>query len=146
MSNTTGIRAKSDGELLTWWREWIKALDAEMMANDEQEAERRHKRVEVIQRTIAQTPAEGLLAVALKLALIFLEGFVDGTDGDIGRSAYIDTLRMVDRDFLAEAETVVRRCRESGSLLRRPPPLRGRFLYSNPGRWLEWGATRRLRA
>ena len=113
MSNTTRVRAKSDGELLTWWREWIKALDAEMMANDEQEAERRHKRVEVIQRTIAQTPSEGLLGVALKLALIsFLEGFVDGTDGDIGRSAYVDTLGMVDRDFLAEAETVVRRCRE----------------------------------
>jgi len=75
MSNKTRIRTKSDGELLSWWREWLKALDAEMATNDSQEAERRHERVEVIQRMIAHTPSEGLLGIAIKLALTsFLEG------------------------------------------------------------------------
>jgi len=69
MSNKTRIRTKSDGELLSWWREWLKALDAEMATNDSQEAERRHERVEVIQRTIAHTPSEKLLGIAVKLAL-----------------------------------------------------------------------------
>ena len=39
------------GELLNWWREWLKALDAEMASDDALEAERRHERVEMIQRT-----------------------------------------------------------------------------------------------
>jgi hypothetical protein len=117
MSNKTRIRVKSDGELLTWWREWLKALDAEMSADDVREAERRHERVEVIQRTIAHTPAEGLLGVAIKLALTsYLEGFADSSDGDIGRSAYLDTLKIVDRDFLAEAEAVLKQAGEGAHI------------------------------
>ncbi len=113
MSNKTHLRARSDSELLSWWSEWLKALDAEMATNDSQEAERRHERVEVIQRTIALTPAEGVLGIGIKLALAsYLEGFADGSDGDLGRSAYFDTLKMVDRDFVAEAEAVLRRCSE----------------------------------
>jgi hypothetical protein len=112
MSIKTRIRVKNDGELQTWWQEWLKALDAEM-ATDGHEAERRHERVEVIQRTIAHTSSEGLLGIAIKLALAsYLEGFADGSDGDVGRSAYLDTLRIVDRDFLAEAEAVLGRCSE----------------------------------
>ena len=111
MSNKTHIRSKRDGELLNWWREWLKALDAEMASDDTLEAERRHERVEMIQRTISLTPAEGLLGIALKLALTsFIDGFAAGTDGDIGRSAYFDTLRLVDRDFLEEAEAILKRC------------------------------------
>jgi len=113
MSNKTRIRVKSDGELLNWWQEWLKALDAEMATDDGREAERRHGRVEVIQRTIAHTPAEGLLGIAVKLALTsYLEGFADGSDGDVGRSAYLDTLRIVGRDFVTEAEAVMKRCSE----------------------------------
>ena len=114
MSNKTRLKVKKvDGELLVWWQEWLKALSAEMAANDAHEAERRHERVEVIQRTIAHTPSEGLLGIAVKLALTsYLEGFADGSDGDLGRSAYLDTLRIIDRDFVAEAEDVVTRCRE----------------------------------
>jgi hypothetical protein len=113
MSIKTRIRVKNDGELLTWWQEWLKALDAEMATDDAHEAERRHERVEVIQRTIAHTPSEGLLGIAIKLALTsYLEGFADDSDGDVGRSAYLDTLRIVDRDFVAEAEAVLRRCSE----------------------------------
>jgi hypothetical protein len=75
MSIKTRIRVKNDGELLTWWQEWLKALDAEMATDDGHEAERRHERVEVIQRTIAHTPSEGLLGIAIKLALTsYLEG------------------------------------------------------------------------
>jgi hypothetical protein len=113
MSIKTRIRLKNDGELLDWWREWLKALDAEMATDDGNEAERRHDRVEVIQRTIAHTPSEGLLGIAIKLALTsYLEGFADGSDGDVGRSAYLDTLRIIDRDFVAEAEAVLTRCSE----------------------------------
>jgi hypothetical protein len=113
MSIKTRIRVKNDGELLTWWQEWLKALDAEMATDDAHEAERRHERVEVIQRTIAHTPSEGLLGIAIKLALTsYLEGFADNSDGDVGRSAYLDTLRVVERDFLAEAEAVLRRSSE----------------------------------
>ena len=87
MSIKTRIKVKNDGELLNWWREWLKALDPEMATDDGNEAERRHERVEVIQRTIAHTPSEGLLGIAIKLALTsYLEGFSDDSDGDVGRS------------------------------------------------------------
>ncbi|MGZ5975846.1 MAG: hypothetical protein ACXWPK_20875 [Isosphaeraceae bacterium] len=103
----------SDVELLQWWREWLKALDAEMSAENEREHGLRHTRVEVIQRTIAQTPSQGLMGIGVKLALAsFLDGFAGGADGEPGRSAYLDTLRMLDRDFLAEAEAVLERSRE----------------------------------
>jgi hypothetical protein len=106
-------RGKGDVELLTWWREWLKALDAEMAAEDEREEERLHKRVEVIQRTIAKTRSEGIVGIGVKLALAnFLDGFADGLDGEPARSAYIDTARILERDFLAEAEAVLERSRE----------------------------------
>ncbi len=83
----------SDVELLQWWREWLKALDAEMSAENEREHGLRHNRVEVIQRTIAQTPSQGLVGIGVKLALAsFLDGFAGGADGEPGRSAYLDTL------------------------------------------------------
>ena len=70
-----------------------------MATDDGHDAERLHKRVEVVQRTIAHTPSEGLLGIAIKLALTsYLEGFADGSDGDVSRSAYLDTLRIFDRD------------------------------------------------
>jgi hypothetical protein len=106
------IRSKSDAELLTWWREWLKALDAEMAADDGREEERLHKRVDVIQRTIAKTPSEGIVGIGIKLALTsFLNGFTDDLDGDTARSAYLDTARILERDFLAEAEAVIERSR-----------------------------------
>jgi hypothetical protein len=104
---------RGDVELLRWWREWLKALDAEMSAADEREHGLRHNRVEVIQHTIARTPSQGLVGIGVKLALAtFLDGFADNADGEPGRSAYLDTLRMLDRDFAAEAEAVLERSRE----------------------------------
>ena len=52
---------KHDVELLRWWREWLHALDAEMAVTDQGDEECRHKRVEMLQRTIAKTPSEGLV-------------------------------------------------------------------------------------
>src|SRR5262245_31506224 len=74
----SGIARKKggDAELLTWWHEWLKALDAEMSAVDEREEQRRHKRVELIQRSIAKTPSQGLVGIGIKLApAYFLDGF-----------------------------------------------------------------------
>jgi hypothetical protein len=103
-----------DIELLASWREWLCALDAEMSADDEREAERRHVRVVAIQNAIVETPSEGVVGIGLKLALAsFLDGFDGGIDGDPAVSAYLDTLRMLDRDFLAEAEAVIQRSRDN---------------------------------
>ena len=50
-------------------------------------------------------PSEGLVGIGLKLALAsFLDGFEDGINGEPAVSAYRDTVRMLDRDFLAEAD------------------------------------------
>ena len=51
---------QSDLELLGRWNEWLKALDAEMCARDHREAERRHRRVEKLQQTIARHPHRDL--------------------------------------------------------------------------------------
>lgn len=103
----------SDVELLASWQEWLSALDAELSATDEREGERRHTRVEAIQHTITETPSEGLVGIGLKLALAnFLDGFDNSIDGEPAVSAYLDTARMLDRDFLAEAEAVVERFKE----------------------------------
>jgi hypothetical protein len=53
MTSKSVKRIRGDAELLTWWREWLKALDVEMSAVDEREEQRRHKRVELIQRASA---------------------------------------------------------------------------------------------
>jgi hypothetical protein len=107
------LTTKGDVELLRWWREWLHALDAEMAAADQRDEERRHKRVEMLQRTIATTPSEGFVGLGVKLALAsFLDGFADGADGEPARSAYLDTVRLLGRDFSAEAEAVVERSRE----------------------------------
>lgn len=106
-------RMRDDAELLTWWREWLKALDAEMSAVDEREEQRRHKRVELIQRSIAKTPSQGLVGIGIKLALAnFLDGFCDDAGGETAVSAYFDTRQMLGRDFLAEAEAIIERVRQ----------------------------------
>ena len=56
MPRKSHFTTKDDVELLRWWREWLHALDAEMAATDQGDEERRHKRVEMLQRTIANTP------------------------------------------------------------------------------------------
>jgi hypothetical protein len=109
-----GIRG--DAELLTWWREWLKALDAEMSAVDEREEQRRHKCVELIQRSIAKTPSQGFVGIGVKLALAnFLDAFFDDAAGETAVSAYLDTRRMLGRDFLAEAEAIIERVRQRES-------------------------------
>jgi hypothetical protein len=104
---------KGDVELLRLWREWLDALHTEMAADDQRDEERRHKRVEMLQRAIANTRSEGLVGIGVKLSLAsFLDSFADGADGEPARSAYLDTIRLLGRDFSAEAEAVIERSRE----------------------------------
>ena len=111
-------RMRDDAELLTWWREWLKALDAEMSAVDEREELRRHERVELIQRSIAKTPSQGLVGIGIKLALAnFLDGFCNDAGGETAVSAYFDTRKMLGRDFLAEAEAIIERVRQRESAI-----------------------------
>jgi hypothetical protein len=114
MTNKSDNSANSDVALLASWREWLSALEVEMSATNERDEKRRHVRVETIQHTITETPSEGIEGIGVKLALAnFLDGFDDG--GESAVSAYLDTVRTLDRDFLAEAEAVVERSKESGS-------------------------------
>jgi len=113
MARKSHVTTKDDVELLSWWREWLHALDAEMAADDQGDEERRHKRVQMLQRTIAKTPSEGLVGIGVKLALAsFLDSFAKGRDGDPARSANLDTVRLLGRDFSAEAEAVFEASRE----------------------------------
>jgi hypothetical protein len=110
MTNKSDDNRNSDIELLASWREWLTALDAERSATNERDEKRRHVRVAAIQHSITETPSEGLAGIGVKLALAnFLDGFDEG--GEPAVSAYLDTVRMLDRDFLAEAEAVVERSR-----------------------------------
>jgi len=112
MPRKTHFTTKDDVELLRWWQEWLHALDAEMAAADQGDEERRHKRVEMLQRTISKTPSKGIVGIGVKLALAsFLDSFANGADGQPARSAHLDTVRLLGRDFSAEAEAVVERSR-----------------------------------
>jgi hypothetical protein len=114
VTNKSDDYTNSDVELIASWREWLTALEAEMSATNARDEKRRHVRVEAIQSTITETPSEGLVGIGVKLALAnFLDGFDDG--GEPAVSAYLDTVRMLDRDFLAEAEAVVDRSKLGGS-------------------------------
>ena len=118
MPRKSHLTTKGDVELLRWWQEWLRALHAEMAAADQSDEERRHKRVEMLQRTIANTPSEGVVGLGVKLALAsFLYSFADGADGEPARSAYLDTVRLLGRDFAAEAEAVVERSKEHEAVL-----------------------------
>ncbi len=113
---------QSDELLLKRWREWVKALDAEMCAGNQREAELRHKRVETVQHSIAKTKSEGLVGIGVKLAIAaFLDSFDDGVDGEPARSAYLDTARLLDHDFLAEALETIERSREREVALQEHP-------------------------
>jgi len=102
MPRKSHFTTKDDVEFLM---EWLHALDAEMAATDQGDEECRHKRVEMLQRTIATTPSEGLVGIGVKLALAsFLDSFANGADGEPARSAHLDTVRLLGRDFPAEAE------------------------------------------
>src|SRR5262245_15282853 len=118
MASKSCRKTNSDTVLMTWWREWLKAFDAEMSARDEREEQRRHKQVELIQRTIARTPSQGLVGIGIKLALAnFLDGFCDDAGGETAVSAYFDTRQMLGRDFVAEAEAIIERVRQRGSVV-----------------------------
>jgi hypothetical protein len=53
--------------------------------------QRRHKRVEFIERTIAKTRSRGLVGIGIKLALAnFLDGITDDVAGKPAMSAYVD--------------------------------------------------------
>jgi hypothetical protein len=114
MTSKSDNSRSSDVALLASWLEWLNALEAEMSATNERDEKRRHVRVEAIQHTITETPSEGIEGIGVKLALAnFLDGFDDGAESAV--SAYLDTVRMLDRDFLAEAEAVIERSKESES-------------------------------
>src|SRR5262245_3773762 len=118
MTSKSLKRMRGAADLLTWWREWLKALDAEMSAVDEREEQRRHERVELIQRSIAKTPSQGLVGIGIKLALAnFLDGFFHDAAGETAVSAYFDTRQMLGRDFVAEAEAIIERVRQRGSVV-----------------------------
>ena len=118
MPRKSNFTTKGDVELLRWWREWLDALHTEMAAADQRDEERRHKRVEMLQRTIANTPSEGLVGIGVKLALAnFLDSFANGADGEPGRSAHLDTVRLLGRDFSAEAEAVFEGSKEGEAAL-----------------------------
>ena len=86
MPKKSHFTTKGDVELLRWWREWLDALHTEMAAADQRDEERRHKRVEMLERTIAKTPSEGLVGIGVKLALAsFLDSFANGADGQPGK-------------------------------------------------------------
>ena len=113
MPKKSHFTTKGDVELLRWWREWLDALHTEMAAADQRDEERRHKRVEMLERTIAKTPSEGLVGIGVKLALAsFLDSFAKGRDGEPARSAQLDTVRLLGRDFSAEAEAAFEGSRE----------------------------------
>src|SRR5262245_48019261 len=46
-----------------------------------------------------------------------LDGFCDDAGGETAVSAYFDTRQMLGRDFLAEAEAVIERVRQRGSVV-----------------------------
>ena len=118
MPRKSNLTTKGDVELLRWWREWLDALHTEMAAADQRDEERRHKRVEMLQRTITNTPSEGLVGIGVKLALSnFLDSFANGADGEPGRSAHLDTVTLLGRDFSAEAEAVFEGSREREAAL-----------------------------
>jgi hypothetical protein len=118
MTNKPGNRTKSDVALLASWRQWLSALEAEMSATNERDEKRRHVRVEAIQHTITKTPSQGIEGIGVKLALAnFLDGFADGAESAV--SAYLDTVRMLDRDFFAEAEAVIERAKTADQQAKR---------------------------
>lgn len=113
MTNKSGDYTNSDVELIASWREWLTALEAEMSATNARDEKRRHIRVEAYsehhhQNTVGGTGRHWHQACARR----FLDGFDDG--GELAVSAYLDTVRMLDRDFLAEAEAVVDRSKLDG--------------------------------
>ena len=72
-----------------------------------------HNIISQTSQSLPKTPSDGVVGLEVKLALAsFLDSFADSADGEPARSAYLDTVRLLGRDFSAEAEAVVERSRE----------------------------------
>lgn len=97
-----------DAKLLVLWSEWLEATAAELASRSESDAERADDAVRRLEKMIAETPANGLDGLAIKLGLAMFLGESDQPDISDEQviSAYADLVRLTGRDPLAEARAI----------------------------------------
>jgi hypothetical protein len=91
-----------DEKISSLFQEWLSAFEAVQVASGEEATTRLLTWLSEIEMQIANTPAEGIECLAIKLALhCFLNGHADAASLQ-SESAYRDLVRLTGRDPAAE--------------------------------------------
>jgi hypothetical protein len=86
------------------FQDWLSAFEAVQVVSGEESVVRAHATLSSIEMRIAQTPAEGVGGLAVKLGLhCFLIDHADGVSLQ-SESAYRDLVRLTGRDPAVEIE------------------------------------------
>jgi hypothetical protein len=96
---------RDDARLIALWDRWKRSFADEIVCETEHAA----TCTRAIEQTIAETPAEGLDGIAIKLALW---GFINRHDDAAAlqaNAALRDMTRLTNRDYRAEAEAIAKR-------------------------------------
>ena len=90
-----------DEKISSLFQDWLSAFDAVQVASGDEAITRAHSRLSEIETEIANTPSEGMEALAIKLGL---HGFLDDhSNASLPfESAYRDLVRLSGRDPAAE--------------------------------------------
>ena len=92
-------------ELIALWEQWKQSFADELDCETAQTA----ARTRTIEQRIAGAPAEGLVGIAIKLALWRFTNSHKDAAAVQAEAAYCDVIGLVGRDFSAEAEVIAER-------------------------------------
>jgi hypothetical protein len=87
-----------DPRISDLFKEWLAAFEAVQVASGEEAIARAHGRLSEIEQRLAETPAEGMQGLAVKLGLhCFLNDHADAASAQ-SESAYRDLVRLTGQD------------------------------------------------
>lgn len=94
-----------DEKITSLFREWLSAFEAVQAASDEEAMAKGYGALSEIEGRLAETPAEGMHGLAVKLGLhCFLNDHADAASAQ-SESAYRDLVRLTGQDPAVEIAT-----------------------------------------
>jgi hypothetical protein len=95
-------RGEMDQKISALFKEWLSAFEAVQVASGEEAIVKAHNKLSEIEERLADTPAEGMQGLAVKLGLhCFLNDHADAASAQ-SESAYRDLVRLTGQDPAVE--------------------------------------------
>jgi hypothetical protein len=97
-----------DSVLVGFWEEWKLALHDSLATSSTEISKAAHARAVEIEKSICATPAEGLLGIAVQLALWLVSSSADESEegNAAALAAYRSVVHLTGRDRAAEGDAI----------------------------------------